>query len=145
MYNYHRQDIPTTYALHPHLAPHKVHSTLPPLPLRLSNSSFNSCVPDLNLNRILLPASLIPCLNPMLNFTPQSFSIQLTFPLTNTFLYTSHNAELYPSSTSCTHSALSIHNAAHPPLYPKFSSVYLYEALYSTPDYKVVWGIYPQA
>ena len=80
----------------------KEHSVLPSLPLCLPNSSFRPCVPDLNLNKSLLPASHIPCkyfLNSTLlpkrlyisNLTlVLSPSSNFLLSFTNTLLYTSH-------------------------------------------------------
>ena len=117
------------------------------------------CVPDLNLNRSLVPASHFPCKyfwNPtsllkvlymynQLNFTVKTLIMQLAFLLTNTSFYSSNKKGCW------TISPLQLPTSTHPylylmlPLYLRFSSVYLYNTLYSSPNYKAVWDIYPQA
>ena len=47
-----------------HSAPHKLQSTFTSLPVGLPNSSLKPCVPDLNLNSSLLPASRTQCKYP---------------------------------------------------------------------------------
>ena len=104
--------------------PRKELSIFPFLPLCLPNSSFRLCVPDLNLNKSLLPASHIPC-KYFLNSTllPNHFKVyNLTLVLSSfsnflLFLSLMHfytqaineADELRPCLISSSHSLLSIH------------------------------------
>ena len=84
-------------------APHKLHSDLPSLPLCLSNSSFKPCVPNLNLNKSLVPASLKPC-KYLLNST-----------LYPNLLYIANFTLLSSASSNFLHSLSLIHSSIYKP------------------------------
>ena len=81
------------------LPPLTTHTTIhPSLPLCLPNSSFKPCIPDLNLNRSLVSASLTPC-KYFLNSTLFSQFYLLSSPSSN-FLHSLSPILSIPSSHS---------------------------------------------